>query len=99
MTRIAAFPFLGTIAQAPLGLLTIRVGLHPLAVATHFLLALVVLATAMVIAVEARGNANGRVELTPRWLRLVGLVLGLTPRRRRVTVEEPARETVTTGAK
>jgi hypothetical protein len=31
--------------------------------------------------------------------RLVGLVLGLTPRRRRVTVEEPARETVTTGAK
>ncbi|HUQ22620.1 MAG TPA: COX15/CtaA family protein [Gaiellaceae bacterium] len=73
----AAFTCLGTIAQAPLGLLTIRLGLHPLAVATHFLLALAVLATAMVIAVEAWGNARGRVGPAPRWLRLVGLVLAL----------------------
>jgi len=73
---VAAFTFLGTIAQAPLGLLTIRLDLHPLMVATHFLLALVVLATATVVAVEARGNAYGRLESpAPRWLRLVGLML------------------------
>ena len=73
---LAAFTFLGTIAQAPLGLLTIRLDLHPLMVGTHFLLALVVLATAMVLAVEAWGNAYGRVESpVPRWLRLLGLVL------------------------
>ena len=73
---LAGFTFLGTIAQAPLGLLTIRLDLHPLMVATHFLLALVVLATATVLAVEAWGNARGRVESpVPRWLRLVGLLL------------------------
>jgi heme a synthase len=73
---LAGFTFLGTIAQAPLGLLTIRLDLHPLMVATHFLLALVVLATATVLAVEAWGNAHGRVESpVPRWLRLLGLVL------------------------
>jgi len=75
---LAGFTFLGTIAQAPLGLLTIRLDLHPLMVATHFLLALVVLATATVVAVEAWGNARGRVESpVPRWLRLVGLVLAV----------------------
>lgn len=74
---LAALTFLGTIAQAPLGLLTIRLDLHPLMVATHFLLALVVLATATVVAVEAWGNARGRAEPAPRWLRLVGLVLAL----------------------
>src|ERR687897_584044 len=46
VTWLAGLTFLGTIAQAPLGLLTIRLDLHPLMVATHFLLALVVLATA-----------------------------------------------------
>ena len=73
---LAGFTFLGTIAQAPLGLLTIRLDLHPLMVATHFLLALVVLATATVVAVEAWGNARGRIESpVPRWLQLVGLAL------------------------
>jgi heme a synthase len=73
---LAAVTFLGTIAQAPLGLLTIRLDLHPLMVATHFLLAFVVLATATVLAVEAWGNAHGRVRSpVPRWLRLVGLAL------------------------
>ena len=74
----AALVFLGTIAQAPLGLLTIRLDLHPLMVATHFLLALVVLAGAMVVVVEAWGNARGRVESpAPMWLKLAGLVLAL----------------------
>ena len=76
VTWTAALVFLGTIAQAPLGLLTIRLDLHPLMVATHFLLALVVLGGASVIAVEAWGNARGRVESpAPMWLKLTGLVL------------------------
>ena len=76
VTWAAALVFLGTIAQAPLGLLTIRLDLHPLMVATHFLLALVVLGGASVIAVEAWGNARGRVESpAPMWLKLTGLVL------------------------
>jgi cytochrome c oxidase assembly protein subunit 15 len=75
---LAAVTFLGTIAQAPLGLLTIRLDLHPLMVATHFLLALVVLATATIVAVEAWGNARGREPSpVPLWLKLVGLVLAL----------------------
>ena len=76
VTWTAALVFLGTIAQAPLGLLTIRLDLHPLMVATHFLLALVVLGGAAVVAVEAWGNAYGRIESpAPVWLRLAGLVL------------------------
>ena len=75
-TWLAALVFLGTIAQAPLGLLTIRLDLHPLMVLTHFLLALVVLAGAVVLAVEAWGNARGRRESpVPLRLRQVGLVL------------------------
>ena len=58
--RLAAATFVGTIAQAPLGLITIRSGLHPLLVASHFLLALVVLAGGIVVAVEAR-----RLEVGP----------------------------------
>ncbi|MBA2332837.1 MAG: COX15/CtaA family protein [Actinobacteria bacterium] len=75
-TWIAAGVFLGTIAQAPLGLLTIRLDLHPLMVGTHFLLALVVLAGAVVLAIEAWANARGRVDSPlPSWLRGVALVL------------------------
>ena len=76
VTWLAAATFLGTLAQAPLGLLTIRLDLHPLMVMTHFLLALVVLAGAIVVAVEALGNVRGRVPSpVPPWLRRVGLVL------------------------
>src|ERR671910_1968538 len=44
---------LGTIAQAPLGLLTVRLDLDPVAVMSHFLLAIAVLAAAVIVAVEA----------------------------------------------
>jgi len=73
---LAAFVFLGTIAQAPLGLLTIRLDLHPLMVMTHFLLALVVLGGAVVLAIEAWGNASGRLRspVAPT-VRRLGLVL------------------------
>ena len=71
--RLAALgAFLGTIAQIPLGGLTVILDLHPLAVMSHFLLALVVVALAVVVAIEAWSHARGRgAPVAPRWLRLV----------------------------
>ena len=75
---LAALVFLGTIGQAPLGLLTIRLDLHPLMVLTHFLLALVVLAGAVALVVESWGNAAGRAASPlPRFVRWLSLVLVL----------------------
>jgi cytochrome c oxidase assembly protein subunit 15 len=65
---------LGTIAQAPLGLLTVRVDLDPLAVMSHFLLAIVVLACAVVVAVEARRTEVGPAPpFVPTWVRRAAL--------------------------
>jgi heme a synthase len=76
VTAVAGATFLGTVAQAPLGLLTIRSGLHPLMVMSHFLLALVVLATGIVVAVEAWGADRGRSEpLVPAAARRAALVV------------------------
>jgi len=73
LTALGAF--LGTVAQIPLGGLTVILDLHPLAVMSHFLLALVVVALAVVAAVEAWGHASGHGRpVAPRWLRLVALV-------------------------
>jgi cytochrome c oxidase assembly protein subunit 15 len=74
--RLAGAVALGTLAQAPLGLVTITSGLHPLLVMSHFLLALVVLGGAVVIAVEAWGVAAGRADLgLAKELRALGLVV------------------------
>jgi cytochrome c oxidase assembly protein subunit 15 len=74
--RLALAVALGTLVQAPLGLITIVSGLNPLLVMTHFLLALVVLAGAIVVAVEGRGAEAGRaVTRAPGELRRLGLVL------------------------
>jgi cytochrome c oxidase assembly protein subunit 15 len=78
--RVAGGVALGTLAQAPLGLLTIRTGLHPLMVMAHFLLALVVLAGAVVVAVEAWGAVTGRGRPRSRelrWLAVAVAALGL----------------------
>lgn len=56
---VALATFLGALAQVPLGGLTVILGLHPVAVMSHFLLALVVLAGAAVVAIEAWSNASG----------------------------------------
>jgi heme a synthase len=67
---------MGTIAQAPLGLVTITSGLHPLLVMSHFLLALVVLGGAVVVAIEAWGAAAGRSDAAlPREVRRLGAVV------------------------
>jgi cytochrome c oxidase assembly protein subunit 15 len=72
VARLAALgAFLVTLAQIPMGAITIAVDLHPLAVMAHFLLAMVVLALAVVVAVEAlRLVSGGAARPGPRWLRL-----------------------------
>jgi cytochrome c oxidase assembly protein subunit 15 len=73
---LAAGTFVGTIAQAPLGLLTIRSGLNPLMVMSHFLLALVVLAGGIAVAVEARRvEAGAERPLAPRRVRRGALIV------------------------
>ena len=75
-----------TIFQAPLGLITIRLDLDPVAVLSHFLLAIVALGGAVVVAIEARILDRGREPpLVHRWVALggtalaaVGLVLVVT---------------------
>jgi len=72
----AGLTFLGTIGQAPLGLVTITFDLHPLLVGAHFLLALVVLGGAVAVAVESFRLERGAAPAdTPGWLRRGGLVL------------------------
>ncbi|MFL5932054.1 MAG: COX15/CtaA family protein [Gaiellaceae bacterium] len=65
-----------TIFQAPLGLITIRLDLDPIAVMSHFLLAILAVGGAVVIAIEARVLERGAAEpVVPDWLRLGGLAL------------------------
>ncbi len=74
--RIALATFIGTVAQAPLGYITIRYDLHPLLVLAHFLLALVVLAGGVVVALEAWGNDRGFAAASaPRRVRAATLAL------------------------
>lgn len=73
--RTALAAFLGTVAQIPLGGVTVLLKLHPLAVMSHFLLALVVTGLSMVVLLEAWTHRRGLAATTvPRWLRIVGLV-------------------------
>jgi cytochrome c oxidase assembly protein subunit 15 len=73
--RVALAAFLGALAQIPLGGLTVILGLHPLAVMSHFLLALVVVGLSVVVALEAWSHARGLgAPVAPRWLRVVALV-------------------------
>ena len=60
--RLALATFLGTLAQAPLGAITVYAGLNPWLVMSHFLLALLVLAAGVVVAVEAFSFERGRAE-------------------------------------
>jgi heme a synthase len=65
-----------TVFQAPLGLITIRLDLDPIAVLAHFLLAIAALAGAVVVAIEARVIECGAAEpVVPRWVALGGLAL------------------------
>ena len=72
--RIALAVFLGTLAQAPIGLLAIASDLRWPIVMIHLLLSIALLAGATILALEVRAEAVGRVEpLVPLELRRLGL--------------------------
>jgi cytochrome c oxidase assembly protein subunit 15 len=74
--RLALAVFAGTLAQAPLGYLAVKTDLRWPVVASHLLLSMLVLAGAVVLALEAFGTVTGRAEpLVPVELRRLGLVV------------------------
>ncbi|MSO57771.1 MAG: hypothetical protein EXQ77_01885 [Thermoleophilia bacterium] len=77
--RLTAFgAVLGTLAQIPLGGVTVLLDLHPVAVMSHFFLAFVVLALAVFTVREARDRTRGLVRRpAPRAERAAAALLGL----------------------
>lgn len=73
--RLALTLFLGTFAQAPLGLLAVATDLRWPVVAAHLVLSMLLIAGAVVLTLEVRGVQQGHVEpLVPRELRRLALV-------------------------
>jgi heme a synthase len=72
--RTALATFLVTLVQAPIGLLVIETDLEPITVVVHFVLALVALAGAMLVTLDAWGVVPSW-EPVPKELRWGGLVL------------------------
>lgn len=62
-----------TFAQGPLGGITVLVGLHPIAVLSHFLLAIVVLLIAVVLLLEEYGLAGAWPERPGGWVPWAGV--------------------------
>ena len=79
VARLAALgALLGGLAQIPLGGVTVILDLHPLAVMSHFLLALVVVALAVTVVVEAWSNDAGLgPPVGAAWLRRSVAWIGL----------------------
>jgi cytochrome c oxidase assembly protein subunit 15 len=70
VVRLTGFVFLGTLAQAPLGLLAVASDLRWPVVMTHLLLSIALLGGATLVALEARGAQVGQTEpLVPLELR------------------------------
>jgi cytochrome c oxidase assembly protein subunit 15 len=70
VVRLAGFVFLGTLAQAPLGLLAVASDLRWPVVMAHLLLSIVLLGGATLVALEARGAQVGQTQpLVPLELR------------------------------
>jgi cytochrome c oxidase assembly protein subunit 15 len=70
--------FLVAVAQIPMGGITIALDLHPLAVMTHFLLGLAVVALSAIVVLEAWSLVAGlAMPAGPRWLRQVVSWVGL----------------------
>jgi len=68
---LAAAAFVGTLAQAPLGAITVHYHLNPWLVLTHFLASIVVIALAVAVALEAWDVRGSREPATLRRLALV----------------------------
>lgn len=70
--------FLVVVAQIPLGAITIALDLHPLAVMAHFLLGMIALGLAIVVATEACVLVEGQAEpVGAPWLRKAVVWAGL----------------------
>jgi cytochrome c oxidase assembly protein subunit 15 len=72
--RLAAVVFAGTLAQAPLGALTVHYHLNPWWVLSHFLLSIVVLTLAVVLVARTRPRER---SLLPAWVLAAGTVVGV----------------------
>jgi cytochrome c oxidase assembly protein subunit 15 len=67
--------FVGTLAQAPLGAITVYYDLNPYLVISHLLLSLVVLGLGVLVLLEASRVARGRAPELPAVARTAGAVL------------------------
>ena len=75
VTRLALAVFLGTLAQAPLGLLAVASDLRWPVVAAHLLLSMLLIAGAVALVLEARGFQDGHAPpFLPRDLRRLAVV-------------------------
>jgi cytochrome c oxidase assembly protein subunit 15 len=75
VTRLALAVFLGTLAQAPLGLLAVASDLRWPVVAAHLLLSMLLIAGAVALVLEARGFQDGlAAPFLPRDLRRLAVV-------------------------
>ncbi|MGH3049585.1 MAG: COX15/CtaA family protein, partial [Gaiellaceae bacterium] len=72
---LATVAFLATLAQAPLGALTVHYGLNPYLVISHLLLALVALALGVLVLLEATRVVRGGGSALPALARLGGATL------------------------
>jgi cytochrome c oxidase assembly protein subunit 15 len=78
VVRLGLLVFLGTLAQAPLGLLAVASDLRWPVVMAHLLLSIALLAGATVLALETRTAHVGRVQpIVPRELRRLGLAFAI----------------------
>jgi heme a synthase len=74
--RLAVGTFAGTLAQAPLGAITVYAHLHPALVIPHLLLSMAVLGGAIVVGLEAAALGRGHGTPLEREPRLAGLGIG-----------------------
>jgi len=72
---LAVGTFAGTLAQAPLGAITVYAHLHPALVIPHLLLSIAVLGAAIVVGLESVGLVRGRGRPLDREPRLAGLAI------------------------
>jgi cytochrome c oxidase assembly protein subunit 15 len=72
--RLAGVIFVGTLAQAPLGALTVHYHLNPWLVISHFLLSIAVLTLAVILAAETRDRERTTL---PAWVPRLGLLVGV----------------------
>ena len=79
VTRLALAVFVGTLAQAPLGLLAVATDLRWPVVAAHLLLSMLLLAGSVALLLEARGLLTGHAPpFLPRDLRRLAVVFTAT---------------------